>query len=33
MCLDCLAAYLDCDVDALLEKIEEFKDEGCVLFQ
>lgn len=33
LCLDCLAAYLDCSVDDLLDKIEEFKDEGCVLFQ
>lgn len=33
LCLDCLAAYLDCSVDNLLDKIEEFKDEGCALFQ
>ncbi len=33
LCLDCLASYLDCEVEQLLEKIEEFKDEGCVLFQ
>lgn len=33
LCLDCLAAYLDCSVDDLLDKIEEFKDEGCALFQ
>ena len=31
-CLDCLADYLGCTVDDLLEKIEEFKDEGCTLF-
>lgn len=31
-CLDCLAEYLDCTVDELLEKIEEFKNEGCTLF-
>lgn len=31
-CLDCLAAYLDTTVDELLERIEEFKEEGCVLF-
>lgn len=31
-CLDCLAEYLECTVDELLEKIEEFKTEGCKLF-
>lgn len=31
-CLDCLAQYLECDVDELLAKIEEFKQEGCTLF-
>lgn len=31
-CVDCLAAYLDCEVQDLLDKIEEFKDEGCTLF-
>lgn len=33
LCMDCLAAYLDCTVEDLLEKVEEFKSEGCVLFQ
>lgn len=32
-CMDCLADYLGCTVDDLLEKIEEFKDEGCILFK
>ena len=32
-CLDCLAEYLEVDVDFLLAKIEEFKQEGCPLFQ
>ena len=32
-CMDCLADYLGCTVDDLLEKIEEFKDEGCTLFK
>lgn len=32
-CMDCLADYLDCTVDDLLDKIEEFKDEGCTLFE
>ena len=30
--LDCLASYLDTTVDDLVEKIEEFKEEGCKLF-
>ena len=32
-CIDCLADYLGCTVDELLEKIEEFKEEGCTLFK
>ena len=32
-CMDCLAEYLGCTVDELLEKIEEFKEEGCKLFE
>ena len=32
-CLDCLAEYLDCTVQELLDKIEEFKEEGCKLFE
>lgn len=31
-CLDCLAEYYECTVDDLIEKIEEFKEEGCSLF-
>lgn len=31
-CLDCLAEYLGCTVDELLDKIDEFKEEGCKLF-
>ncbi len=31
-CLECLAIYLNCTVEDLLEKIEEFKTEGCKLF-
>lgn len=31
-CMDCLAEYLECSVDELLDKIEEFKAEGCKLF-
>jgi len=32
-CIDCLADYLGCSVDELLDKIEEFKEEGCTLFK
>ena len=32
-CMDCLADYLGCTVEDLLDKIEEFKDEGCTLFK
>lgn len=31
-CMECLADYLGCSVDELLDKIEEFKEEGCTLF-
>ena len=31
-CIDCLSEYLDCTIDELLDKIEEFKEEGCTLF-
>lgn len=31
-CMDCLADYLGCSVQDILDKIEEFKDEGCKLF-
>lgn len=31
-CTDCLAEYLECTVEELLDKIEEFKAEGCKLF-
>ena len=32
MCLDCLASYLEVTTEELLDKIEEFKAEGCKLF-
>ena len=32
-CLDCLSAYLDISVDELLAKAEEFKAQGCALFE
>jgi predicted nucleic-acid-binding Zn-ribbon protein len=31
-CIDCLAEHLEVDTELLLEKIEEFKEQGCVLF-
>lgn len=32
-CMDCLADYLGVSVEDILEKIEEFKDQGCKLFE
>jgi uncharacterized protein YlaI len=32
-CLHCLAGLLDVTTDELIAKIEEFKDQGCVLFE
>lgn len=32
-CMECLSDYLECTVDELLDKIEEFKEEGCKLFE
>lgn len=32
-CLSCLAEYLEVTEEELLDKIEEFKNEGCTLFQ
>lgn len=32
-CLDCLASFLDVTTQDILDKIEEFKDEGCTLFR
>lgn len=31
-CLDCLASYLEVTTEELLDKVEEFKAEGCTLF-
>ena len=31
-CMDCLADYLGCEVQDILDKIEEIKEEGCKLF-
>lgn len=32
-CMDCLADYMGCKVQDILDKIEEFKEEGCHLFE
>ncbi len=32
-CMECLAEYLGCTVQELLDKIQDFKDEGCTLFK
>jgi len=32
-CIDCLANYLNCETSDIIEKIEEFKEEGCKLFR
>ena len=32
-CLSCLSEYLDTSAEDLLELAEEFKNEGCTLFQ
>ena len=31
-CLDCLAECLEVDTEFLLEKVVEFKEQGCTLF-
>lgn len=32
-CLECLAEYLEVTPQDILDKIEEFKEEGCKLFE
>lgn len=32
-CMDCLAEYLDVTVQDIEDKIEEFKEQGCKLFE
>ncbi len=32
-CLDCLADYLGVNIQDILDKIEDFKEEGCKLFE
>lgn len=31
-CLDCLADNIGCTIDDLRDKIQEFKEQGCILF-
>ena len=31
-CMECLANYLEADIQDILDKIEEFKEQGCRLF-
>jgi len=31
-CIDCLAEYIECPVNDLKVKIQEFKEQGCALF-
>ena len=31
-CLECLAEYLEVDVEFLIARIQEFKEQGCDLF-
>ena len=32
MCLDCLASFYNCSTDLLLQKMEQFRSQGCMLF-
>lgn len=32
-CLNCLAENFGCEIQDLIDKIEEFKNEGCKLFE
>lgn len=31
-CMECLSNYLEADIQDILDKIEEFKEQGCKLF-
>ena len=31
-CLECLSSHLDVSIEDLIEKVVEFKDQGCELF-
>ncbi len=32
MCLTCLAGFFHCEEELLLRKMEQFREQGCVLF-
>lgn len=32
LCIECLAELLGCDTDALINKINKYKEQGCDLF-
>ncbi|QUL97784.1 MAG: hypothetical protein IMF26_06640 [Candidatus Fermentithermobacillus carboniphilus] len=32
LCIKCLAEYLECTEEELLDRIKQFKEEGCALF-
>ena len=32
-CMECLAEYLEVEVQDIMDKIEEFKEQGCKLFE
>ena len=32
LCIECLGDYLNTDKELMLQKIEQFKEEGCTLF-
>lgn len=33
LCLACLAAHFHCGEDLLLKKMEQFREQGCMLFE
>ena len=33
ICVPCLADYLGCEIDDLMIKIQEYKEQGCTLFK
>lgn len=33
LCIDCLAAFFHCEKPLLEQKIEQFREQGCMLFE